>query len=97
QPRATLDVEELAADERRLRAFRELARQVEVVVGEDSLLAEEDERQRAPVGARQGERDREQRRGAGRVAERLAEALVAGERGGSDGLAPGGGALEHLH
>ena len=97
QPRAPLDFEELAADERRLRALRELARQVEVVVGEGSLLAEEDERKRAPLEARKSERNREERRGVRRVAERLAEALVARQRGRGDRLARGGRAREHLH
>ena len=65
QPRAPLDLEELAAGERRLRALGELARQVEVVVGEGSLLAEEDERERAPLecaGGRAGSRAATRRR-----------------------------------
>ena len=59
QPRAALDLVELAALERALARRGELAGEVELVVGEVVRLAEEDEGKRAPLAARKRDRDRE--------------------------------------
>ena len=59
--RCSLRLEELAALERTARSIRKMVRELEILVGEETLLREEDDHEPRALGAGTRGRNREQR------------------------------------